>query len=427
MIQNIKALYEITRDRKKTNKAIRKLQNKRLYALLNHVYENVPFYTEYMNQINYLPTRDFKDLDDLKKLPIINKKMIREHGYESFMSKAYDKTKLNIDHSSGSTGEPFRVYRDKRFYAYQLANYFDVLMRNGYSFTDKMLTFSSPARLNTGKTMLSKLGLIRRLAVDYNLSPEESLDIVLKYKPQVIYGNPSSIDLLALEMKQKEIKIDFVKIIYVGGTAVTEGSRELWLNRFGIQPTEVYGAIEFGIMAYTEPHKRGYTLCNNQTAFEFLDSNNQEVSIGETGRLILTSLISKAMPFIRYDIGDFAETFTEENKHKENALRIKRIIGRSSDLAVLPDGRQIAYQHIHSIMNLHTGISQFKVTQKQPDFFEVLIVAESEEYFKSIKSAIEEKLQKLMGNQTTYKIILTDKILNEKGGKIKTFVPLITK
>ena len=135
---------------------------------------------------------------------------------------------------------------------------------------------------------------------------------------------------------------------------------------------------------------------------------------------VTEGLFSKAFPFIRYDIGDFASFKEYADKDKEVEVKIEKIFGRANDVVELKTGKVIAYQHFHSIMNLHTGIVQFKVIQKTKDFFDI-IIAVDKEYYSTISEKITDKLQSLFSDGANFKIHIVDRIENEKGGKIKTF------
>lgn len=424
MIRNLLALVEINYDRKRSEANLLKLQKKRLYKLLCYVNKQVPFYQQYFDSIHYNPEKDFSGLDDLKLLPVIRKQTIRDHGYEQFMSNGFDLSKLMIEYSSGSTGEPFKFYRNRQFYAYQLAILFSILQENGYRFTDKMLTFTNPARLQRAKSHLQKFHLIRRLAIDYNLSPAESLHKIMEYKPQVLYGNPSNIELVILEMIKQDLKVDFVKIIVAGGTSISDACRQGCLEHFGVKITEIYAAVEFSIIAYKNGDESNYHLCKSQNIFEFLDENNEDVKIGENGKIVVTSLNSKALPFLRYEIGDIASTIIEKNDSGENALKIKQLIGRDGAVATLKDGRKIAYQHIYTLLNKHTGIIQFKIVQDKIDQFTIYLVTESEKYFNDNIEILRTKFDNLFRDSANYSIEKVQQLLIERGGKIKNFVPL---
>lgn len=84
-------------------------KHKRFLELIETVVSEVPYYSNYLSE-NRLSIDDFTGVDDLVKLPVLDKGMIREFAEKlhvgSFSDKVYQMK------SSGSTGEPTSVYID---------------------------------------------------------------------------------------------------------------------------------------------------------------------------------------------------------------------------------------------------------------------------------------------------------------------------
>jgi len=95
-----------------TQEQIENYQNLRLRKLIEYAYENVPFYKNIFIK-NKLSVDDIMTKDDLVKLPILTKKIIREAGSE-IQSIDYPKRWTISSGSSGSTGEPLFFFIIKR-------------------------------------------------------------------------------------------------------------------------------------------------------------------------------------------------------------------------------------------------------------------------------------------------------------------------
>ena len=57
-------------------------------------------------------------------------------------------------------------------------------------------------------------------------------------------------------------------------------------------------------MAWQCPECQEYHIDADALILQFLDKSGEEVSAGENGEIICTSLFNYAMPLIRYAIGD---------------------------------------------------------------------------------------------------------------------------
>jgi phenylacetate-CoA ligase len=79
----------------------------RLSELLDHAYENVPYYQKVFNERGIAP-KDIQDFGDLRKLPFLTKEIIRNNFYQ-LIAKNIPKSNLKIVRTSGSTGKPLGV------------------------------------------------------------------------------------------------------------------------------------------------------------------------------------------------------------------------------------------------------------------------------------------------------------------------------
>ena len=86
---------------------MRKLQGERLSALVNRVYDKVPFYRDLLDQAGVAP-ESVRGLDDLTRLPFTRKYNLRDN-YPFKMFATPLKEVVRIHASSGTTGKPTTV------------------------------------------------------------------------------------------------------------------------------------------------------------------------------------------------------------------------------------------------------------------------------------------------------------------------------
>jgi len=109
---------------------------------------------------------------------------------------------------------------------------------------------------------------------------------------------------------------------------------------------------------------------------QFLDKSGEEVSVGERGEVVCSSLFNVAMPLIRYAIGDVGVQSDESCACGRTLPLMKVVEGRKDSLLLFPDGRVITPRTFTIAMNefsLYRYIDQFRLTQKKLDFLEVEI------------------------------------------------------
>ena len=153
---------------------------------------------------------------------------------------------------------------------------------------------------------------------------------------------------------------------------------------------------------------------------ELLDDNNNPVKDGEIGNVVVTRLDNKNMPLIRYKLGDLA-VMLPRNKYpanrKYNFPLIEKVIGRNTDIVLLPDNRKLIVHSFTGIFEYIQEIKQFKIIQKDRKSILVQYVPD-EDFTKEVLTIVKVKLQKIIMNDD-FKIMFEEvsKIKGTKSGK----------
>lgn len=127
----------------------KKAQEKQLKHLLNFSYKNVPYYHKLFNKLKLDPG-EIRTLEDLEKLPILNKAIIKEN-FEDFKPLNLNSMKYYINSTGGSTGNPlhFRLLKYDRFF--NGASLYRGWGYAGYELGDKMV-FLAGSSLDVGSS-----------------------------------------------------------------------------------------------------------------------------------------------------------------------------------------------------------------------------------------------------------------------------------
>ena len=81
---------------------IKKLQSEKLVKQVKHVYENVPYYKNLMDEKGVTPD-DIKGIEDLHKLPFLTKADLRDAYPYGLLAKPLNEC-VRIHSTSGTTG-----------------------------------------------------------------------------------------------------------------------------------------------------------------------------------------------------------------------------------------------------------------------------------------------------------------------------------
>ena len=246
------------------------------------------------------------------------------------------------------------------------------------------------------------------------------VDLFLDYQPDVLWGARTLLDLMALELMRRGVQPKPLKLVVGGAEAVGASSRRLCQQVFGTEMVEIYGTTETGLIAYETPAHDGLHLCEDLVYFEFLDEHGEPVPPGKPGRVVLTDLMGDVMPFIRYDLRDWA-VFEHASFEGKGTRRITRIVGRDSDAVQLPDGTWRSFHIFTDIMRDYDQIVQFRVVQKTRALFHILVVADSS-YLLHVEEEMRQQLQAGFPNTVHIEIIPVDRLEPDPSGKLRLLV-----
>src|SRR3989338_11717094 len=115
---------------------LRRLQTKKMRAMIKHAYETVPYYNKLFKS-NGLNPEDIKELKDLNKIPITTKEMLK-HAGKSLLSRKYRPSNLIIHTTGGSTGKPVAIYDTKESMDISRASKLRTFIANGYRLNQKI-------------------------------------------------------------------------------------------------------------------------------------------------------------------------------------------------------------------------------------------------------------------------------------------------
>jgi phenylacetate-CoA ligase len=358
---------------------LHEIQNSKLKNLISHIYNNVPYYKKLFMDYGLIPN-DIKDMNDLNKLPILTKEIIRSH-FDEFIPVNFKNYKPILNLTGGSTGEPLRYYITKDVASISWAGMYRGWGWAGYKFGDKRITFGGSSLVPNKKPsflQLTRQRLERNLplsVVSMNKEKYEScIAIIRKYKPIFLKGYPSSIYLLADYCMNNKINDIRFKAIFSTAEVLLPQYRELIQIQFNCKVYDQYGSYDGGGQALECEKHSGFHITVEKVIMEIVDENGSHVPPGQPGRIIVTDLHNYAMPFIRYDVGDIGVMDNEPCSCGRNLPMLKSIEGRTTDIIKFSNGICISGPAIVHLFRLQTHVKQYQVIQNAKDELLIKIV-----------------------------------------------------
>jgi phenylacetate-CoA ligase len=153
-------MLEMKRNVRASRTTLDQKRRQYLQIQIENAYRNVSFYHSLFKE-QALSPEDIKEIDDLKKLPVVSKKDIRKNP-EAFLNKRLRKESYYKSHTSGSTGEPTWTYYDRHsWYRKKYLSKLRARLACGLSWGEKIAIFESETANKLRKH--SRFNFIRNL------------------------------------------------------------------------------------------------------------------------------------------------------------------------------------------------------------------------------------------------------------------------
>lgn len=382
-----------------------------------------PFYKKFVGKTS---------VNNWENIPVL-KKIDLQIPLKERLSEGFSKKKVYINSTSGSSGDPIIFAKDKLFHALVWANisrrfsWYAIDFNHSYQarFYGMPLDFVANLKLRF-KDFLSR----RYRFTIFDLSDIGLMKIITlfnKKKFDYINGYTTNIVLMAQYLSKRKIILKDIcpslKVCIVTSEMLFEDDKILLETQLGVPIVNEYGASELDIIAFENPEKEW--IVNAETLFvEILDENDQVLPNGKEGRIVVTCLYNKAHPFIRYEVGDYG-ILDEKSTPKKPIL--KKLIGRTSDVALLPSGKKAPGMTFYSITKKIFGdegnVKEFVIVQTKIDTFRI-------EYTSNmpLKKLEKERMRKIFSTylepDLNYIFKRKDFLKRSKSGKLKQFVSL---
>lgn len=317
---------------------IKKLQSERLTAQVKHVYENVEFYRNKMDEAGLKP-EDIKGIEDLHKLPFITKDDLRDQYPYGLLGVPLSEC-VRIQSTSGTTGR-----RVVAFYTQEDIDLWDnccarAIVAAGGSKEDVVHVcygyglFTGGPGLNGGSHKVGSLTLPMSSG-----NTERQLQFMTDLGSTILCCTPSYAAYLGEAIKEKGIKDQIkLKAGIFGAEAWTEEMRHNIEESLGIKAYDIYGLTEIsgpGVSFECE-EQRGMHINEDHFIAEIINPQTGEVlPEGEKGELVFTCITKKAFPLLRYRTRDICVLSRKKCSCGRTHIRMSKPLGRSDDMMVV--------------------------------------------------------------------------------------------
>ena len=318
---------------------MKKLQSERLVAQVKHVYENVEYYRNLMDEKGVKP-EDIQSVEDLHKLPFLTKADLRDAYPYGLLAKPLNEC-VRIHSTSGTTG--------KRVVAFYTQNDIDLwedccaraIVAAGGTKDDVCQVaygfglFTGGAGLNGGS---HKVGCLTLPMSSGNT--DRQIEFMRDLGSTILCCTPSYAAYIGETLHEMGLTPDDInlKAGIFGAEPWTEEMRKSIEASLGIKAYDIYGLTETSGpgVSFECCEQTGMHINEDNFIPEIIDPETGEVlPEGEVGELVFTSITKEAFPLLRYRTRDLCVLSRKKCSCGRTLIKMRKPMGRSDDMLII--------------------------------------------------------------------------------------------
>lgn len=426
----MKACHELSRTQYFGKQEIENYQNALIKKLIAHSYESVPFYREQFQSRGLRP-KDVETVDDLKKLPILTKEMVKKNTMR-LISTRHRRRNLVRGHTSGTTGSPLDVCWDKNTCVY--TNAVDWRQKNwaGVRYRDRIALVLGRTVVPVAETrppfwrmnfLHNQLWLSAFHMNDANLI--HYIAKLERFRPAALEGYPSTMYILARYLTSKGRMIP-MKAVFTSSETLYPVQRECIESAFNCRVFDFYGLAERVVFASECEVHSGHHLNFEYGVTEIVDKEGNRVPDGTPGFVVSTGLRNYGMPLIRYRTSDRSSIIQGDCSCGRSMPRIEDVTTKAEDIIVRPDGRLISPSVLtHPFKPMH-NLEKSQVIQE--DLHNIVIkIVRGPGYREADTVALLASFRERVGGDITVRVEYVDDIPSTAAGKYRWVISHVKK
>ncbi len=389
-------------------------------SLVAHAYATCEFYRKKFNNCGLHP-EDIRDWKSYRLIPPLTKEEIQAHR-ERMISISADRRNLIQDATGGSTGQPMVFFWDRDAADWSAACDMYIKRRWGVEPWCKKAYLWGADRDIPEMTLKEKLRMAlerERILNSFNMEPtkiEEYAESLQSWQPGYVQGYASSLWFFSDFVLNKGIELPQPVVVRSSAETLFDNQRALIERVFGKNVFNFYGSREVTNIAAECVSHTGLHVFSPIRVVEIVNERGRPAEALEPGRILVTDLVNRSMPFIRYDIGDVGVMGNRGCGCGCNFEILKEVLGRQTDLIKTRDGRFIHGEFFTHLFYGLKGIAKFQVYQRDLSSIDIRIV-KTDGFNPHVIEKIKAKVEERTNFTTNVAILIVNEIPNVASGK----------
>lgn len=395
-------------------------QSGKLRELLVWLSEHHPYYAQKLPE----SIASIDPMAALQSLPVLEKQTLQENG--DILLTPGHRVRSITKSTGGSTGAPVRIIKDADGIAREMAATWAALESYGIRVGDRSARFwGTPLTFRRRlRFWLTDLAMNRIRLSAFDLEDEDFRaywNRCKRFQPIWIYGYASLIHMFAdwIERSGLDGSALGLRVVVPTSEPMNDHQRAQVARVFDAPVYDEYGCGEVGAIAYGCENGLLHVVTENLVV-EIVDSDGRAVEPGEVGEVVVTDLTNRAMPLLRYRLGDRAVKGGPCGCGR-GVPTIEKVLGRIHDVVFTPEGRRWHGEKIDYLMSQlyaeEGGFRQYQVVQESADTLRVCLVSEE-----GIPATLERKIKEYVADRLDgmhARVLRVDAIERASSGKIR--------
>jgi phenylacetate-CoA ligase len=394
-----------------TEPGLRRHQLRALNRMLAHCRRRVPAYSADPRYAG----GPLRSLAELAALPLLTKQVVRERR-DAFVTAGLDPASCLLFSTSGTTGERLRVLHDQDSHDYHFAACVRRFLATGRYLPTHRLShlrhFQPPPR------GFQRAGLFRRQVLLSTRPMPEIVAGLLANRPQVIIGYPVHLRglLRALSAEQLRELRRTLRFVMTESELLVDEQRQALVAAFGVPVFDEYSSWET-LSIYYECRHGGRHIAEDRVWVEIVDAAGRPVPDGVEGQVVVTAFGERAMPLVRYLLGDagLIEPHRCRCRRRFRTMRLTR--GRINDAVVLPSGARLYSDTFLELAEQHPGLAACFVRQDAAGTIRLHAIPDGTVPVPGVLATLRARLVEIAGEPIPLEVVPADQVPITAGGK----------
>lgn len=356
-----------------------------LCTTVEYAAQNVPYYRDLFKRIRFSPSNLRKDPAYLQDLPYLTKETILAQP-DQFLSKAFRKADVIERKTSGSTGLTLSFYysRSDLDWASAVIFHLNAALSRSLADPEVHLAFVDPTAAPAGvmdgiRARLRAMAMNRKTINIRSLSAEAAavhLAEIRARRPYILYGLQSTLRALIQFAGSPDQYRQLAKYFVSSGETLDAPAAKFIATATGAEVINRYGNAEFGAVAQSGVDPQ---------ALKFVDGLvwPENLVIQGYPEIVLTTLIGRAMPLLRYRTGDLGRVAADDS----GGHILSGIQGRLHEIVEI-GGRSFTTSFLATFLHARFSIHDFQVVVGREGPPEFRIVTDIPAQLPAIEAAL---------------------------------------